>query len=668
MKKFSAVLCGVVACFALLLCACNSDSFIAEPLASTNSSSETAVSSSSFNPDGYRTCDQKYEGKFLLYQYNVVISIYEDTWGVNTDFYKCENGKWLGPLDTAPENETGGDVIRVVSSKDLSSSEGERWECNAENEGHVESWNLLMHACKRCPMVHTPDRYARCEQGDWVVCDIPDLRPSPVFNPDEYRTCDQKYEGRYLLYQYSAAYRMYSPYSTEVQTILGAYYKCENGKWSEFSYVAPENKTGGDVVLVVTSNDVVLSDDVFSRDKKENIIRSVLECNAENEGLLQYSYGWEQPPLSAGTWKEQISVARCKQGDWVLCEPSDSSFNPDEYRTCDQKYEGKFLLYQYEAWYYNRESRKQVESIVDVFYKCEKGRWFGPLETAPESKTGGDVIRVAPDDLECNAENEGLVQSWWISEGSSSAKMSTTPFARCEQGDWVVCENPSSSSSLFSSSSGDATESSSSVAASSSSHEILVGPCKTETEDNCEYGTLTDERDGKTYKTVKIHNKWWMAENLDYADSAKTPSLEGKSWCYADDPENCAKYGRLYIWSAATVACPDKWHLPDHDEWYGLLLAVGGYTTAGVVLKSQSGWSSDENSVSGTDAFGFNALPAGIMFGNGTFNGLGDGTDFWSTEESLGGVVAFYLSYDYEYAGLLNYDKNYAFSVRCVMD
>ncbi len=250
---------------------------------------------------------------------------------------------------------------------------------------------------------------------------------------------------------------------------------------------------------------------------------------------------------------------------------------------------------------------------------------------------------------------------------SVGTEVSVVSVARCKQGDWVLCA-PSSSSSLFSSSSGDATESSSSVAASSSSHEILVGPCKTETEDNCEYGTLTDERDGKTYKTVKIHNKWWMAENLDYADSAKTPSLEGKSWCYADDPENCAKYGRLYIWSAATAACPDKWHLPDHDEWYGLLLAVGGYTTAGVVLKSQSGWSSGENSVSGTDAFGFNALPAGIMFGNGTFNGLGDGTDFWSTEESLGGVVAFYLSYDYEYAGLLNYDKNYAFSVRCVMD
>lgn len=40
---------------------------------------------------------------------------------------------------------------------------------------------------------------------------------------------------------------------------------------------------------------------------------------------------------------------------------------------------------------------------------------------------------------------------------------------------------------------------------------------------------MTDERDGKTYKTVKIGDQTWIAENLNYADSTKTPSLKGKS-------------------------------------------------------------------------------------------------------------------------------------------
>ena len=73
MKKFLVAM-GVAA-FAFV--GCVDDSSYSSGPDDDSSSSEKAVSSSSkiaetsssFNPDEYRTCDKKYEGKFLLYQY-----------------------------------------------------------------------------------------------------------------------------------------------------------------------------------------------------------------------------------------------------------------------------------------------------------------------------------------------------------------------------------------------------------------------------------------------------------------------------------------------------------------------------------------------------------------------------------------------------------------------
>ncbi len=206
------------------------------------------------------------------------------------------------------------------------------------------------------------------------------------------------------------------------------------------------------------------------------------------------------------------------------------------------------------------------------------------------------------------------------------------------------------------------------------------------------YDSITDPRDGQIYKTVKIGNQVWMAENLNYSDSVKTPSLLERSWCYDNKAENCAVAGRLYTWAAvidsvklATDAdnpqdcgldknctlpdtvqgiCPPGWHLPNKTEWERLFAPMGGSSTAGKVLKSQTGWVLNGN---GTDYVGFSVLPAG-GYASG-FYGAGGNALFWSSSESEYNNFGVYcLGLDLNSAGLIYEVKNNAISVRCLKD
>jgi uncharacterized protein (TIGR02145 family) len=208
-------------------------------------------------------------------------------------------------------------------------------------------------------------------------------------------------------------------------------------------------------------------------------------------------------------------------------------------------------------------------------------------------------------------------------------------------------------------------------------------------------GTLTDSRDGQTYRTVKIGDQVWMAENLNYAytgvpiDNGIYTS-DSTSWCYDNDPANCAKYGRLYTWAAAVGRaedecgygntcglgsgdirgiCPKGWHLPSHDEWEALFTAVGGSSTAGSKLKSVTGWNA-YSGITNEDAFGFSALPAGYRDIIENYDREGDFANFWSsTEDDSYGAYSMYLGYNFDGAYLGNYDgKDSGSSVRCLKD
>ena len=205
--------------------------------------------------------------------------------------------------------------------------------------------------------------------------------------------------------------------------------------------------------------------------------------------------------------------------------------------------------------------------------------------------------------------------------------------------------------------------------------------------------TLTDFRDGLTYRTVKIGGQVWMAENLNYRYQGSTATLDSSSFCYDNDPVNCDTYGRLYLWSAAmdsagfikgnmangcgyrstcspgeTVrgVCPKGWHLPDTTEWNALIDAVGGVSTASRMLKFTSGWNINGN---GTDAFGFSALPGGHRYDNGSFGHEGERAYFWSTD--VHNVAFSYhvtLLYCYDKSYLTTQLKNEGSSVRCLKD
>lgn len=163
-------------------------------------------------------------------------------------------------------------------------------------------------------------------------------------------------------------------------------------------------------------------------------------------------------------------------------------------------------------------------------------------------------------------------------------------------------------------------------------------------------GQMTDPRDHKTYPTVAVKSQTWMARNLDY----KT----GRSWCYERDEKNCRKYGRLYDWQTARIACPEGWHLPSDQEWSSLGEIVDGH---GKALRAKS-WS-------GTDAIGFNALPGGSYGDAGFFVFENMAAYFWSSTE-YDSQNAWRRGLDAHTDSLRRYSnfKVIGFSVRCAKD
>ena len=203
-------------------------------------------------------------------------------------------------------------------------------------------------------------------------------------------------------------------------------------------------------------------------------------------------------------------------------------------------------------------------------------------------------------------------------------------------------------------------------------------------------GTMKDQ-DGNTYKTVKIGQQEWMAENM-----RATHDREGKAiamgseesydtpyrYCPDSNSANVKEYGYLYNWAAAMKVCPQGWHLPTDAEWTQLTdyLENNGYycgssnDNTGKALASKTGWESSSgqcdvgNDSRTNNATGFSALPAGSYYG-GNYDNFGHNAAFWSATEDYGDDAWYrYLYYSTAYVYRGNGYKYNGRSVRCVRD
>jgi uncharacterized protein (TIGR02145 family) len=189
------------------------------------------------------------------------------------------------------------------------------------------------------------------------------------------------------------------------------------------------------------------------------------------------------------------------------------------------------------------------------------------------------------------------------------------------------------------------------------------------------YDSVKD-KEGNSYKTVRIGNQIWMAENLrsffyrngdiikgeytsiiemmkNKSSDQKTEDLpynpDEESAFQGEEeqlppylqPEYVNTYGVLYTYDEVMSEqgiCPIGWHIPSMPEWNTLIQYLGGPDLAAVKLK-ETGTSHWMNISNATNSSGFTALPSGfinedeVMQNRNTgITSVGYKTSWWSSE------------------------------------
>lgn len=492
----------------------------------------------------------------------------------------------------------------------------------------------------------------KCEEGRWIFMSAPLPTVSTL---DDLSNCTAKIDGDTVKVEKESAV-----------------YRCDDGEWIKYyaltdtlatsdALLACVEKREGNTAYITEEHALYKCDDgvwgkivsymdtVSTKDALDN-------CTAKREGDSTYV-------------SKENSVYLCIESAWRYL--GTVAANSDELPNCTEKR--------------NNEQAFVVEEHITLI--CSESKWYR-----------FDIYTIIEKE-EVKSSSSPKQENGWedYNPVSSSSKVTSSSSVILSSDSKSSSSNTSSTSVQSSSSSKNEAISSSSVSISSSSVILSGGE-----------GTLKDSRDNQVYKTVSIGTQTWMAENLNYAYKGKTSTFDSSSFCYDDDPTNCSKYGRLYLWSAAMDSagtwstngkgcgngkfclptypvrgvCPEGWHLPTEEDFRILSRGTGAtwdernfyYIDAGKYLKSTSGWNDNGN---GTDAYGFSALPAGISLQGGPFHQLGYIATFWSATRVIESNVDDFYSDD-AFAMTLAQNSDHAFlwsqhmyvasSVRCLKD
>lgn len=213
--------------------------------------------------------------------------------------------------------------------------------------------------------------------------------------------------------------------------------------------------------------------------------------------------------------------------------------------------------------------------------------------------------------------------------------------------------------------------------------------CKKDDDDDdnkngLQYGTMQDI-EGNTYKTIKIGEQTWMAENLratkynngdtipQVTDDTQWAMLAAPAYCwYQNDKENSGKtYGALYSWFTVATGklCPAGWRVPSDTAWNELVTYLGGEKGIANKLMKEGTTLWKNLTVTPTNESGFSAIPGGKRDMSGHFYDQGTFAGWWtSTEFSPGYILIKHLQNSSDDLHTLGYVKFNGLSVRCIKE